>query len=84
MIQFRKIKTREYLFTKANPQSRSFLAFWYCRYIKDRKEVYQQIDNSKWACHYCRYIKDRPDVKNMITNQFWLNHYLFTQRPYIP
>jgi len=40
----------------------------YCKYIKDRPEVYKHIADSYWSYLYCKNVKDRPEVRKFSTN----------------
>jgi len=44
-------------------------AYYYCRYVKDRKEVRDKITDSYYAYLYCCFVKDRKEVRDKITNR---------------
>jgi len=50
-------------------------AYWYCLYIKDRRDVRKNIRDSKWAYEYCKYIKDRKEVWKNITDSEYACRY---------
>ena len=39
-------------------------AYYYCRDIKDIKEIRDRITNSYWAYWYCIHVKDRKEVRD--------------------
>ena len=46
----------------------SLSAYWYCKYVKDKKEVRDRITDSYWAYLYCSDVKDRKEVRDHITD----------------
>ena len=44
----------------------SRMAYWYCKRVKDHKEIYKYITDTYWAYCYCNNIKDRPEVSKYI------------------
>ena len=45
-------------------------AYYYCKYIKDRKEIYSKITDSMYAYYYCRKVKDRKEIYSKITDSY--------------
>ena len=35
----------------------------YCRFIKDRKELWTNLTSDEWIHKYCIYVKDRPELR---------------------
>jgi len=50
-------------------------AYYYCRSVKDIKEVRDKITDSRWAYYYCRNIKDIKEVRDKITGSEWPFYY---------
>jgi len=46
-------------------------AYWYCKDVKDIKEVRNRINDSNCAYWYCRDIKDRKEIRDKITDSEW-------------
>ena len=50
-------------------------AYWYCKDVKDRKEVRDKITDSKWTYLYCKDVKDRKEIRDRITDSYWAYWY---------
>ena len=51
------------------------LRYWYCRWVKDRKEFWAKIRESEWAYTYCVCVKDRLEVRRYITDPSYARAY---------
>jgi len=52
------------------------LRFWYCRYVRDLKSVWENISEEEWLYNYCRYVKERKCMWRRITSELWLHSYV--------
>ena len=51
------------------------LRFWYCRWVRDREELWSAISSDKWKYAYCLNVRDCEKVWLTITEDKWISRY---------
>jgi len=52
------------------------LRFWYCKYVRDLKSVWENISEEQWLYHYCKAVKERKCMWRRIHSELWLHAYV--------